>query len=267
MPREGRPGESVEGTGRGAFDSSEGNYARNPPIRVLSPACHSKENLGANPPIRVTSLPEKVLGRIFRPVDLHPLDRDRIRANMCPEVQKIVDHTPSGERPEKLKEIYLAANKEAAGLEPQRDVILTVLIRSKTVSIEKLCKAADVSKEYVDDLSKSVVRGAPDVTGALEKLGSITERCAHAQERAAAAHEQYYKETGERLDGFSAKTFILRQTGSAVAECMLIGHGVHPLVAKPMAHAFVDAILGPPSRTERLLDKSISLTEHVRDLQ
>jgi len=69
-------------------------------------------------------------------------------------------------------------------------------------------------------------------------------------------------EPGKRSDGFDAGAFALRKTSSMVLQCYFAAHGVPPLFAGLIAREFVNAILGPPSRTERLLARGISGIEY-----
>jgi hypothetical protein len=203
---------------------------------------------------------------------LCPLGRDRIQKYEEDAVQRLFDRAPNGERFEKLKEEYWAASKAAAELGLERDATLATLIRYRPESTAKLCEAAGVPERHVENLNQSVVKDEPDVEGALAKLRPIAKKCAHVEERATAAHALYRAKTGKTLGDFSAKTFkvggqyMLRKAGSAMVTCTLTAHGVPPISARLMAREFINAVLGPPSRTERLLDRVISLTGHIHDL-
>jgi hypothetical protein len=71
-------------------------------------------------------------------------------------------------------------------------------------------------------------------------------------------------ETGRRSDGFDAGAFVVRVMSSSVLGCWLTAHGVPPLFARRIAREFVNAVLGPPSRTERLV-RGISWIEYWDD--
>ncbi|MGH3511419.1 MAG: hypothetical protein ACRDRB_03990 [Pseudonocardiaceae bacterium] len=74
----------------------------------------------------------------------------------------------------------------------------------------------------------------------------------------------------DTLAELGTKLHLAHPLGVKIFSCRRLKNGVNNGVPPVLAHLidreFINLILGPQTRTERLLDKGISLTEHVRDL-